>query len=212
MRATLAVLVLMAACKSGPEPSPEYAEGKKLFDAAYAEKQDECYDDFRVEEAEGHLRKVPKESSDYAATLILLKKIVEGRKELAESRAEEAAANQREPEAPAPSFEASGGGDAPAPAAAPLASDVPLGAALEVFTGKYAGCVEKKMPFQEQGGSGKSGDAWGVTAGKEEECAKSFPELRGQYYLFADGKLVRPVAAGEATVTTLTAKPDAGAE
>ncbi len=215
MRATIAFAVLaFAGCKSAPQPSPEYAQAKQLYDAAYAELEEDCFDDPRVRQAESLLRRVRDDSADFAATLTLLATIEQGRKDLLARRKEEAVearAAAPPPEEPSEEVIVPSAGtvglDAPEGEEAPTSSSpLPIGASIAQFQSKYGDCTEKKMPFEEQGETGKKGDAWGITVGKEADCERRFPELKGNLWLFSEDKLLRPTPAKTAQVREVTEK------
>ncbi|MBF5040842.1 hypothetical protein FGE12_00440 [Aggregicoccus sp. 17bor-14] len=101
-------LLLLSACRSKPEPSPDFVAASQRFNRLYAQRLDEAYLDPQMDEIEAQLQRVPDKSLDAPSAAALLARIREGRTQ-AQKRAQDtrsALAELKTPLAMAPSSSA----------------------------------------------------------------------------------------------------------
>jgi hypothetical protein len=141
--ALLLTLLLVTACSSKGEPSPDFEVASQSFYALYGKQLDDAYHDPQMERILALLRMVPESSSDYARAQELLRRIRDAReKRILEESVRAGAAKAvleplpyERPSTPDPAKAVAGPADAGA-------SQPVVGMSAAEF-GKFSGCFQE---------------------------------------------------------------------
>ncbi|HEY8210897.1 MAG TPA: hypothetical protein VIG99_25610 [Myxococcaceae bacterium] len=167
----LALLVAAPGCPRERGHSKAFDDASALFRKAFVEKDEDAFDDPRMQEVERLLSVVPPQSIDFPAAEELKKRIADGRAALEARRAENA-----QPEAPPPPADPwAGERNDPPPevpdAGPPLARAPRIGMTVEELRKRFSECFSYRENIVVEG-HGRH-DVYAPSA--TEACAKEYP-------------------------------------